>query len=295
MLRQRAIGLTRLRAIHTTDYRKIAVTNFRLHVAAALIAASTLASTGTFAQTASDWQFQASLYGYFPNIGGRTTFPPPAGGSDVSVDIDDILSDLKMAFMGSFEGRRGRWGGFADVIYMDLGDTGEQSNSFTLGGTRLPVGTSARVGYDLKAAVWTLAGTYRAVETRNTSHDLVLGTRMLDIRPTVTWELSGNVGSIPVIDRAGTREVKEQNWDAIIGARGRVGLSEDGKWFAPYYVDVGTGESSFTWQAMTGVGYMFGWGDVVAAWRYTEYQMKSGNAVEELNLSGPAIAAVFRW
>ena len=270
------------------------MTTFRLHVTAAL-AVSALAPAGSFAQSANDWQFQASLYGYFPSFDGRTTFPPPAGGSDVSVEIDDILGDLKMAFMGSFEARRGQWGGFADVIYMDLGDTGEQSNSFSLGGIGLPAGASAKVGYDLKGAVWTFAGTYRAVETRNTSLDLVFGTRVLDIRPTVTWQLSGNVGSIAVIDRAGTREVTEMNWDIVVGVRGRAGLSRDGKWFAPYYLDIGTGESSFTWQALTGVGYTFGWGDVVAAWRYTDYQMKSGNALGELTLNGPAVAAVFRW
>lgn len=271
------------------------MTDYRLHVTAALIAASTLASAGGFAQAETDWQFQASIYGYFPSIGGRTTFPPPTGGRDVSVGIDDILNDLNMAFMGSFEARRGRWGGFADVIYMDLGDEAEQANSFSLGGTGLAAGTSAKVTYDLKAAVWTFAGTYRVFETRNASHDLMFGMRVLDIRPTMTWELSGNVGSIPVIDRAGTREVKEQNWDAVVGARGRARLSEDGKWFVPYHFDAGTGESSFTWQAMTGVGYGFGWGDVVAAWRHTDYRMKAGNAVEELNLNGPAIAAVFRW
>jgi len=35
--------------------------------------------------------------------------------------------------------------------------------------------------------------------------------------------------------------------------------------------------------------------DLVAAWRYTDYQMKSGETIEEINFSGPAIAAVFRW
>jgi hypothetical protein len=46
---------------------------------------------------------------------------------------------------------------------------------------------------------------------------------------------------------------------------------------------------------MAGVGYGFGWGDVVASWRYVDYQMKSGSAIEELSFNGPAIAAAFRW
>jgi hypothetical protein len=37
------------------------------------------------------------------------------------------------------------------------------------------------------------------------------------------------------------------------------------------------------------------WGDIIAAWRYTDYKMKSGSPVEDLTMSGPAIAATFRW
>lgn len=271
------------------------MTIFRLHLAAIFLAGAALAPVQSLAQPDNDWQFQASLYGYFPSIDGRVTFPPPAGGGDVSVGADDILKELKMAFMGSFEARHGRWGGFADVIYMDIGGESEQASSFSLGGIGVPAGASARVDYDLKAAVWTLAGTYRAMDTRNIALDWVVGTRVLDIHPTTSWQLSGNIGSIPVIDRAGTRGVREQNWDIVIGARGRMSLGQDGNWFVPFYFDAGTGESSSTWQAMTGVGYTFGWGDVVAAWRFTDYQMKAGQAVEDLTLSGPAIAAVFRW
>ena len=46
---------------------------------------------------------------------------------------------------------------------------------------------------------------------------------------------------------------------------------------------------------MAGIGYSFGWGDVLAAWRYLDYDMKSGETIESLNLNGPLIAVVFRW
>jgi hypothetical protein len=41
----------------------------------------------------------------------------------------------------------------------------------------------------------------------------------------------------------------------------------------PYYLDVGTGESDFTWQAMTGLGYSWKSVDVNAAWRYLDYDV----------------------
>ncbi len=46
---------------------------------------------------------------------------------------------------------------------------------------------------------------------------------------------------------------------------------------------------------MGGIGYSFGWGDVVGSWRYLDYKMKSGSNVEKLNFNGPSLAAVFHW
>jgi hypothetical protein len=85
------------------------------------------------------------------------------------------------------------------------------------------------------------------------------------------------------------------NWDAIAGLKGRVALGEGRHWFVPYYFDVGTGESSLTWQAMAGVGYSFGWGDVTLAWRHIDYDMKSGKSIESVSFDGPGVAAAFRW
>ena len=32
------------------------------------------------------------------------------------------------------------------------------------------------------------------------------------------------------------------------------------EWFVPYYADIGTGQSDFTWQAIGGIGYAFSGG-----------------------------------
>jgi hypothetical protein len=46
---------------------------------------------------------------------------------------------------------------------------------------------------------------------------------------------------------------------------------------------------------MVGIGYRFRWGEMLAAWRYLDYNMKSGKAIEDLNFNGPGIAAIFHW
>ncbi|HEX6018610.1 MAG TPA: hypothetical protein VFZ28_10960 [Burkholderiaceae bacterium] len=261
----------------------------------AACAAALLAPLAASAQGADDWKFQGSLYLYLPSIGGTTTFPPSGGGSPVSIDGSRILEDLKFTFMGSLEAHRGGWGVFTDVIYLDFGDTKAGSRDIEIGGA-LPAGASAQLEYDLRGWLWALAGTWRAVSTPTYRLDVLGGTRMLDIKETLTWQLSGNVGSIAAADRAGERQARQQNWDAIVGVKGRAAFGEGLKWYVPYYLDLGAGESKFTWQAMTGIGYTFGWGDVVGAWRYVDYKMKSGaSPIQSVSFNGPAVAAVFRW
>ena len=49
-----------------------------------------------------------------------------------------------------------------------------------------------------------------------------------------------------------------------------------------------------TWQAFAGLGYSFHWGDVIAGWRYLDYNFKSSAKFENLNFSGPLVGAAFR-
>jgi hypothetical protein len=84
------------------------------------------------------------------------------------------------------------------------------------------------------------------------------------------------------------------NWDAILGVKGRLFFGDRREWFAQYYLDAGTGQSQYTWQAIGGVGYRFGWGEVLAAWRYIDYQFFSSNGAK-LTMNGPAVGVQFHW
>jgi hypothetical protein len=268
------------------------VTRFRFLLAG--LAAAVLCPTAS-AQPADVWKFQASIYAYLPTIGGSTTFPPASGGSSASVDVDTILDNLKMTFMGALDAKRGQFGVFTDVIYLDIGDRRSGSRDLTLGGVTLPAGVDASVEFDLKGWAWTLGGTFEAIRTPDAYLDIIGGVRMLDIEQTLDWTLNGNVGSIATANRAGSRAVGLQNWDLVVGVKGRVAFGQGRKWYVPYYLDAGFGDSDATWQAMTGLGYSFGWGDLYASWRYLDYDMKSGKAISSLDFNGPAIGAVFRW
>jgi len=260
--------------------------NRKTLLAAALAGPVLVLSPPAWAQAVDAWRFQAALNIYLPDIGGTTTFPQTGQGSDATIDASTILDNLKMTFMGSFEASRGGWGVFTDVLYMDIGNT---RSDITIGG----VGRTASASYDLKGWVWTLGGVWKLSSDPASTFDVVAGVRLLDIEQTLDWTVTGNVGTIPA--RAGNSKVGLSNWDAIVGVKGRMAFGAARQWFVPYYLDVGTGDSDLTWQAMGGVGYSFGWGDVVAAWRVIDYEMKSGKSIENLSFNGPSISAVFRW
>jgi len=266
--------------------RKIAMAAVACGLGVAMVPAAS-------AQVSDRWQFGASLYGWFPSISGETTFPPQGGSTNVSVNADDIVANLNFVFMGSFEARKGRWGAFTDVIYMDVGDTKSQTREFSLGGAGLPADVSGNLHYDLKSWVWTLAGEYRVVADPGTTMDAFVGARYVDVKQSIDYELGGNVASIPILDRSGNRSLKVSNLDGIVGVKGRLSFGDQRRWFVPWYLDVGAGDSDLTWQAMGGVGYSFAWGEIVAAWRYLDYQL--GGQVDSLTLSGPAVAVNFRW
>jgi hypothetical protein len=270
-------------------------TAFLISGVAMVFAVGTLQSGATFAQQRpDDWQFRAIIYGYLPDIGGKTTFPA-GSGSSINVDASTIISNLKFTFMGSLEAQKGRWGAFTDILYLDVGGSKSDTRDLTIGRVELPAGVTANASLDIKGTVWTLAGNYRVLATPEASFDVFAGARLLSVKETLGWEFSANVGPVVGPGRQGNSEAKVDNWDGIIGAKGRLSFGAGREWFVPYYVDVGTGDSDLTWQGIAGIGYAFSWGEVIAAWRYLDYDFKSGKKLESLNFNGPAIGVAFRW
>jgi len=252
-----------------------------------------------FAQSdAEAWKWRGTIYLWGAGIAGTVTVPTGETTS-VSADFNDLLKSLDLGVMGLLEARKGRWGGLVDLIYMDLSNSnsGTRSLGFSGPGGRItiPADVSLNVDAGVKGTVWTLAGTYTAVEKPNYQMALVGGARYLDLNNDLSWQANGNIGPLPPSVRSGSATAKLRNWDAIIGVRGRADLDGGGKWYVPYHFDIGTGDSELTWQALGGIAYRFGWGDVALIYRYLDYQFKSGVDVQDLSFGGPAIGASWRW
>lgn len=242
------------------------------------------------------WQTGLSIYGFFPSMGGTTSFPtlPGTPSPGISVDASTILENLKMTFMGSLELHNGKWGAYTDLLYVNVGSSKSGTRDFQVDGR--PVDLTGNLSLDVKMVGWTLAGQYRlATGDPALTADLLAGARVLSVKNTLGWSFAGAAGSHPLVGRSGSTEVEASFWDAIIGIKGRYAFGAERQWFVPYYLDIGTGQTKLTYQIATGIGYKFGWGEMAATWRYISYDMKSGKPVESVTFNGPQIGATWRW
>jgi hypothetical protein len=282
---------------------------FRCASCALFGAAALLASQGVQAQSgkagADDWKFRASIYGWLPSIDVKSNFPvPPAivnagltTGGNAEVSGSDILKSIEGVFMGTFEARKGRWGGFTDLIALNLGNTKTGTKHFTIGGRVLPTvpgDATLTADYSLEGTLWTLAGQYAAIDEASHNLNVFAGARYLGLDQKLNWNFSGNIGPIALPLRGGTMTSDGHVTDFIVGVRGQAKLG-DGHWFVPYYLDVGTGQSNSTWQGVVGLGYAFDWGEITAAYRAMDYNLPDSKFVSDLRFQGGVIGVGFRW
>jgi len=258
------------------------------------------------AQAAADkWTFSVMPYLWLPSMEGTLRYgPPPASGAspNVSIDADALLGALDMAFMLQAEARKGRWLFATDVIYLDLSsdsssvrsiDFNPGSGPVNIANTALDTGTQT----NLKGTVWTLVGGYAAVQDPRATLDVIGGFRYLDLKATTNWQLSATVtgpGGAQTFATTGSVTKSGELWDAIVGVKGRVKLGE-GNWFMPYYLDVGAGDSTLTWQGVLGAGYAFKWGEVLLAYRYLSYEQGGNKLIEDLSFGGLGLGVNFRF
>lgn len=262
-----------------------------------LIAAAALAliaSAPASAADADDWQFALTPYLWLPNIEGTGNFDtPPGGGGEPEVEIGpvDYLEKLELVLMLAGEAHKGKWIFRADVVYVDFGDqhSSVRNVSGPGGAVEFPVNTGTTTSLD--GLEWQGTVGLLTISQPNLSLEVLGGFRYLDVTADLDWQFDGPLNLLP---QSGRFSESLQLWDVIVGTRGRF-MFGNGKWFVPFHVDVGTGDSDLTWQLFAGVGYSFSWGDVLGAYRHLEYDQSEGGLLQGMSLSGPAIGVSFRF
>jgi hypothetical protein len=248
--------------------------------AGALLIGPLHATAGTTASD--DWQYAASLYFFAPGVKGST-----ADGSDIDVSFDTLLDNLNVTFMGAFEARKGKWSARAYVLYLNVGANDGAKVPLT-GPLGQPLGIKADASVKVRGWVLSALGGYNVYEASQASVDVVAGLRYLELKASFGLGLQGQR-----LGRAIESATSGAVWDGVVGVRGRANLSRD--WFLPFYLDVGTGDSDLTWQALAGAGYRFHWGDVSLAYRYLKWDLGSSSPIDNISFSGPQLTATFRF
>jgi hypothetical protein len=181
------------------------------------------------------------------------------------------------------------------TIYFDLGDSVSGTSALAAGSVPLPPGITADASLDVTAWTATLAASFRALASADSTVDLFAGARVLDAKAELGWSFSVDLGPFSGPLRQGTVETQNDAWDAIVGIKGAHAFGSRDQWFVPYYLDVGTGDSDITWQAAAGVGYGAEWGDAFLTWRHLEYEFPTDRLVESLEFDGPTLGIAISW
>jgi len=256
----------------------LAVSILSFFMLGVLSAGSVAAQDGT-SESDNDWQYSAAVYLWAADVGGRTTT-----GSSVEVSFSDIVDNLEGAFLGAFEARKGRWSILTDALYLDVAATSD-----------VPLGPgpilTGDVSLDLTTKVFHLAGGYNLLAEGQSRLDFIAGVRNLDLDTDLVLNIVGPFAPQPPPIVAAA---SDNAMDFIIGLKGNIALSE--RWFLPYYVDVGGGDSDSTWQATVGVGFRATrWVDLALVYRHLEWSFDSTQLVDSLEFSGPTFGAIFRF
>ena len=205
------------------------------------------------------WQFAIAPYLWGADISGQTQ-----RGSQIDVPIGDIVDNLESALMVSFEARKNKWMVLADYLYLDV------------------AASKSPINLNQEGTVFHLAGGYNLYQEKS-SLDLIFGARNLDL------DLGLSITGTSV-----SQSRSGNNLDAIIGVKGQLSFSK--RWYLPYYVDVGTGDSDLTWQATAGVSFRAAkWVDLALVYRHLEWEFKSDKLLQDISFSGPAFGAIFRF
>ena len=254
------------------------------------------------AQTAlpsEEWKFSLTPYLWLPNVNGTLKYsvPPGAGSPEVEAGPNDYLQNLQAVIMISGEVRKDRWSVFTDLIYLEFADEKSSVKAVDFGGSIVNSSLNFATSSSLRGTEWTLGAGYAVQTGAATTLDIFGGLRYFDLTVSTNWQLSADItgpGGVQTFPRTGGISETLALWDGIIGIRGRIPLGGS-HWSIPYYLDIGTGSSNWTWQGMLGIDYSFKWGGVMLAYRNLYYDQKDDKLLQDLRFTGPALGVTFRF
>lgn len=266
-------------------------------IAALIVGLASFASGTASAQQVDmwdgQWHFGSTAYLWLPFMYTTVQLPPIAGGGRPTIETQpsQYLKYVETGALMQATVQKGDWGVWTDFVYLNLQASPQRIKEIGLPGDRtLPLILQLNGG--MRMAIWTLAPSYTVIHNDIGNLDVMVGLRYSSGRVSLSYNLTAPPTPL---NRGGGFWPTTDSTDGIIGIKGIVRLSPDGKWFMPYEADVGDGNKNWQWNAFLGAGYHFHWGDVTLAVRNLTYQRTGDVSIEKVRMTGPLLGATFRW
>lgn len=261
--------------------------------AAAAGDASAAARPGELNLWDGDWHFALTPYAWVPWFYTTVQLPAAAGGGTKETTTQPSQYLKYAQGVAEIQGmaRKGDWSLWTDFLYFNFNVGNSTTRRIGLPGGSATLPVILTTDSSAKAVVWTLAPSYTVMNNDVGTLDVLAGIRYTDI-----WlQIAYNFTAPPTpLNQGGGFWPKDTSTAAIVGVRGALRLSPDGKWTVPYEANVGDGDKGWQYDLVLGVGYHFHWGDITLAARDLVYNV-SGSNIEKVRLTGPVVGATFRW
>lgn len=218
----------------------------------------------------------------------------------IDVPFNDLVDKLDTAFMGHFEGRGEKWGGFFDTIYLDLSD------STTIDFGPIPDGPivgEVDIDGGLTMKLYELAGLYRFGDRSpgSAEFDLIFGVRLVDVDQLFILTPAGAGGPGDGSLEAG---LDFSATDGFIGGR-VLGMFNE-RWGYNLRADIGGGGTDGVFNLFGAISYTFGQTGLFSldlGYRYMTIEL-SGSigdgtddspAEADITMSGPVLGFIFNF
>ncbi len=228
-------------------------------------------------EESSAWEQKVVIYGWLATFDGTLRYTLPDG--DEQESDGGVIDELDGMFMAAYEVRKDKFSLLADVMYLGMSG-GERIAEDILRGK-----LAVAVAQEFDAWLISVYGGYNVIDTGSATLDIIAGMRYfsLDVEASIDLPVLAPIPLSPSFEA----------YDALIGVKGSFDINEN--WYVPYIFDIGAGDSDLTWQAQASIGYRFGWGDVLATYRYIHYEVDAVKLVEDFDLYGPKVGVVFHF
>lgn len=238
-----------------------------------------------------NWHYTISPYAWLPGINANLRFQV-ANSTVLSQSTGDIWDNLGGAFELMGLARKGRWGVYADIDWVDF--SGMEGRATTVGRSGVPINFDDR--WDMQGAMASVAGLYNLAHGQSGYADLLFGARFVWIEGSLDWNFAAGGSSSAInFSRSGSRSRRANFVNPVIGVRGRW-IPFHGRFFVPYHLDYGAAGSTSSAQASVGGGLAFGWGDVALTWRQVWLSQHADSSIlKEITLSGPSLRLAWHF